>query len=110
MWRQAWEVPQGVRGGPDQHVCGAVRRRALGIVVRSRPEVVRVVIQTSKGDETDLVECAPETVTVCGSSSASQWPQRLSGKLTLDQLRVLDDWETQLATDELSFGDRMPRD
>lgn len=81
----------------------------LGIVVRSRPEVTRVVIRTGAGDETDMVSCGPGVLDELRFYVGFAWPVPPSGKFGLDQLRAFDDAGNQLAVDDLSFWDRMHR-
>jgi hypothetical protein len=79
----------------------------LGIVVRADPAVTRAVILAGDGDEFDLLACGSGVVDGLRFYVGFAWPTPPSGKFGLHELRAYDDDGNLLATDDLSFWDRM---
>ena len=79
----------------------------LGIVVRARPQVTRVVLRQIGGEESDLLRCGPDTIDDLHFYVGFAWPHPVSGTFGLDELRAFDEGRNQVAADDLSFWDRM---
>lgn len=79
----------------------------LGIAVRARPEVKRVLLRTSAGEESDLLACGPEVIDDLRFYVGFAWLPRLVGSLSLDELRAFDVDGRQVAAYDLSFWNRM---
>lgn len=81
----------------------------LGIAVRARPDVTRVMLRTRDGDLTDLLPCEPDVIDELRFYVGFVWPDPSSLELRLDELRAFDADGQQVETYDLSFWDRTGR-
>lgn len=86
---------------------------ALGIVVRTDPEIVRVVLLTNAGADRDLAPCGGGLIDGLRFYIGFTWPQTGADRVTptfgLSEVRGLDADNTVRETYDLSFWDTRRR-
>jgi hypothetical protein len=77
----------------------------VGIAVRARPGITRVLIRTRDGYQADLLPCGPGVIDGLRFSVGFVWPDPSSHELDLDGLRAFDANGHQVETHDLSLWD-----